>query len=202
MESKYKHGHAKSVAGPPTRTYQIWVSMKARCFNPKHSHYHRYGGRGITVCERWLTFENFLADLGEIPEGQTIDRIDNDGIYEPSNVRFATRRQQCNNTSYNVVVTHNGESKTLAEWARVTGINKHTLKARHRNGWPVDKMLSPELADLSGANNPSAKLTADTVKEMRRLYEAGKTKRELSAQFVVGYSQVSRIINRESWRKI
>jgi hypothetical protein len=82
----------------PSPTYQSWVAMKARCTNEKHVAYARYGGRGITVCERWLnSFENFLADMGERPAGKTLDRIDPNGNYEPVNCRWATPTEQQRN---------------------------------------------------------------------------------------------------------
>lgn len=88
-----KHGmHDKAL-------YKIWASMIQRCTNPKTSHYHRYGGRGIKVCERWLIFENFYADMGERPEGMTLERINNDGDYKPSNCKWATHKENCNNRS-------------------------------------------------------------------------------------------------------
>lgn len=86
------HGHAK--ASGPTRTYNSWANMRQRCNNPKVRDFHNYGGRGITVCERWTKFENFLADMGEVPDGMELDRYpNNDGNYEPSNCRWATRKQ-------------------------------------------------------------------------------------------------------------
>ena len=94
--SRYKnqHGHAGDGGSP---TYLSWYAMKQRCFNQNHENFPYYGGRGITVCEPWLRFENFLADMGERPGGKTLDRINPDGIYEPDNCRWATPKEQAGN---------------------------------------------------------------------------------------------------------
>lgn len=88
------HGH---TAGCDSPTYRTWLSMRSRCKYPSSANYKWYGGRGITVCDRWHAFENFLSDMGERPEGMTLDRIDPDGDYEPSNCRWATAKEQRSN---------------------------------------------------------------------------------------------------------
>lgn len=125
-----------------TKTYRAWWDMLQRCRNPKLSNFRAYGGRGIRVCDRWQTFENFLADMGECPAGRSLDRIDNDGNYEPGNCRWATREQQHGNLQRSVKVTIGGETKCLKQWARHFGIHPATVRYRIRKGWPAERALT------------------------------------------------------------
>lgn len=135
-----KHGHAKS--GFETPTYEAWSAMKKRCLNPTHRHFKDYGGRGITVCERWLKFENFLEDMGERPNDHSLDRVDNNSGYSPENCRWATMQQQNNNRRNNTWIEHGGKTMTITQWARHLGIKKNTLIERFRNGWSVERALT------------------------------------------------------------
>lgn len=113
-----------------TTHYNVWSKLIQRCTDPSNKSYPDYGGRGIHVCERWLNLASFVADMGPRPEGASIDRIDNNGDYEPGNCRWATDVEQANNKRNNFVVTHAGKSLTVAQWARATGINPYTLYSR------------------------------------------------------------------------
>lgn len=124
--------------------YRAWARMKRRCLDPRTDGYHRYGGRGITVCPRWLnSFENFLADMGPRPTDQhSLDRVNNNGNYEPGNCRWATLDMQANNRRANRRLTHNGKSQGVSAWARELGCKPHTITMRLARGWPVALALS------------------------------------------------------------
>lgn len=137
--SSAKHGHGR-VSGK-TPTYNSWQSMLDRCTNKDRRTYKWYGAKGITVCDRWQSFDNFLADMGERPKGTTLDRIDTFGNYEPSNCRWADKKTQSNNTSASVNVTVEGVTKTIMEWSKSTGIPYTTLQYRVHAGWDVSKLF-------------------------------------------------------------
>ena len=130
-----KHG----MSGTPT--YRIWKAMRVRCHNPRQASYPRYGGRGITVCQRWNDFANFLADMGERPPGCSIDRINNDGNYEPGNCRWASPQTQADNSRRPTMLTFDGKTMSLSAWARHLGINVTTLLERLEK-WPREEALS------------------------------------------------------------
>ena len=130
--------------GKGTRLYSIGKGMRQRCNNPNNHAYHHYGGRGITICEEWSSFENFRdwALENGYEDTLTIDRKDNDGNYEPSNCRWATQKEQMNNVSYNRRIEWNGEEHTVAEWSEITGISRGVIVARLNNGWNIERTLT------------------------------------------------------------
>ncbi len=135
-----KHGHYRSP------TYYSWLAMWDRCRRSLHEAYHRYGGRGITVCERWRSFELFLEDMGERPDGMTLDRINNDGNYEKTNCRWATIKTQMRNRCNNHRLLFNGQNKTIEEWCDLSGIPSTTLRERIRRGWKIEDALTRPVA--------------------------------------------------------
>lgn len=128
-----------------TPEFKSWCSMRARCYIPSATGYSDYGGRGITVCQRWLaSFDNFLSDMGEMPTPRhTIDRVNNDGNYEPNNCVWATKKEQLQNTRRSHKLTHNGETLTLSQWQDRTGISQKTIISRiNKYGWSSEMALT------------------------------------------------------------
>jgi hypothetical protein len=136
-----KHGHGRDDVH--SRTYRSWASMKQRCTNPKSHKYENYGGRGITYCASWEGFEKFLEDMGERPEGMTLDRIDPNGNYEPSNCRWLTVKAQQRNKIDSVTVTYLGEPVNLTDLAERLGVMRCTLEYRWKSGWPEQRWGEP-----------------------------------------------------------
>lgn len=136
-----RHGHARRSS--QTSVHRCWVNMIQRCTNPKWPKWEHYGGRGISVCEHWLAFENFYADMGDPPSAKhSIDRRDNNGNYEPGNCRWATKREQCSNQRRNHNVTFGGRTQAVIQWAREFGVNPDTLRHRLKKGWDIGLALS------------------------------------------------------------
>jgi hypothetical protein len=139
-ERSLKHGHSKR--GKRTRVYGIWRNILTRCTNPNVPSYEDYGARGITVCERWLTFENFLEDMGEPPNGLTIDRLENSVGYCKENCAWRTPLEQARNTRRNVKLTFDGLTLTMKEWAERLNISYRMLRGRYENNWSVERILT------------------------------------------------------------
>lgn len=175
------HGMAK------TPTYSSWHGMLQRCTNPNNPRWKRYGGRGITVSERWLKFENFLEDMGVRPKGLSIERINNNGNYEPSNCKWATRREQQGNTSFNQLLTFNGETDHLAGWARRLGIKPDTLYSRiFTLGWTIERAFSKDPEDKKKKTNKSGYPNIYPVKD------------RWSAQIRIGYKKYVNLGTRDT----
>jgi hypothetical protein len=130
-----KHGLYESPV------YKIWSAMKRRCFKPTCQEFKNYGARGITVCERWLKFENFFADMGHPPPKYTLERKDNNGPYSPENCLWANRHQQARNYRRNRWITFNGETLVITDWAARIGIGLTAFKKRLKR-WPIEKALT------------------------------------------------------------
>lgn len=136
-ESKRKHGRSH------TPEHRCWSRMKERCYNESNKRFPHYGGRGIAVCDRWRdSFENFLADMGFRPSPKhSIDRVDNDGDYEPSNCRWATVTEQNNNRTFNRHLTLAGRQVTVAQASRLTGVNQATILSRLNAGYSDEEAI-------------------------------------------------------------
>ena len=143
--SRRSHGYTAIDATDMQKSMtHIWSSMKARCYNINCKVYNRYGGRGITICSRWLeSFENFVEDMGIRPEkGYSLDRIDNDKGYSKENCRWATSKQQNRNRRDIPYIEYKGESKSVAEWSEITGIKITTLWTRiYTRNWSIEKAM-------------------------------------------------------------
>lgn len=128
--------------GKRTPEYQCWLDIKKRCFNKRNNRYHRYGGRGIKICDRWIKFENFLEDMGERPSNDhSIDRIDNDGDYFAENCKWSTNKEQMRNYSKNLNIEIDGVTRCLVEWSEHYGFDYNTVGQRIRNGWTEEEAI-------------------------------------------------------------
>lgn len=123
--------------------YKTWSGMLTRCKDPNYKQFHLYGGKGIRVCVRWESFQNFISDMGEKPSPKhSLDRINGNGNYEPSNVRWADKVTQGRNTSRVKLVEFMGEYRCMSEWASLLGVNVKTLRNRVKNGWSIEDALT------------------------------------------------------------
>lgn len=137
-----------------TKEHKVWQDLRARCYRPKTSNYIHYGGRGISVCDRWrYSFENFLTDMGFAPTKEhSIDRIDVNGNYEPANCRWATKKEQSRNTRSNKFIEINGIKKCIIEWCEIYGIKCNTYFKRVEMGWDKIKAITHPVKKLKKHN--------------------------------------------------
>lgn len=123
--------------------YAVWSAMKCRCKNPRDRRFKDYGGRGIRVCRRWESFENFIADMGRRPSpDHTLERVRNNCGYSPSNCCWAKRKQQQRNMRRNRIILFRGKKKTLVEWSEYLGIRPNTIACRLSRGWSIERALT------------------------------------------------------------
>lgn len=139
----WRHGdplwHKKAYGRTPTHV--TWTSMKQRCTNEKSPDYKNYGGRGISYDETWESFDNFIRDMGDRPDGMTLDRIDVNGNYSKSNCRWTTREEQNYNQRNTTYIEYNGKNLSALEWQKITGVDKHLILRRIKDGWDIKKAL-------------------------------------------------------------
>ena len=154
----FKEGNNKKMNLSDTKLYNTWRSMKSRCYNQKSDSYKNYGNKGIIVCDEWLNKENGFINFynwainNGYKENLTIDRIDSNKNYEPSNCRWATRKVQNNNTSRNRYIAFNGLTLTMSQWTEKIGLNKNTLKNRLDNKWTIKKALTTPARKINKFN--------------------------------------------------
>ena len=143
-ELKTKHGKSK------TKIYYVWRGMRNRCNNKNTKSYPDYGGRGIRVCDRWDSFDNFYADMGDKPfRGAEINRIDNDKDYDPDNCNWVTKTKNLSNTRQSVFIEAFGKKMTQSEWARETGLDRTVIAYRISAGWPIEKALTQKARPIN-----------------------------------------------------
>lgn len=149
-----RHPYKHREAANRTKEYMTWSAIKQRCYNPKSAAYDRYGGRDIAMSDRWIySYVNFLHDVGRAPSPyHSIERIDNNGNYEPGNVRWATHREQQRNKSTNKFITFREETMIIADWAAKIGIDASLLARRLSRGWSIEKALTQPLATRKSRN--------------------------------------------------
>lgn len=189
-----KHGESN------TRLYRIWASMVQRCTNPHDLAYKYYGGRGIKVCVEWVkdfsAFRYWALSTGynpEAPQGKTtIDRIDVNGDYAPSNCRWVTMKMQSRNKRNNRIITYQGISKTLIEWSEYTGISVGTIRERLRKGAPLDTLFSKERIEI----NTRAHEVEQQKDLIISLYRQGRTKADISRCTGVSVGTINRLFKR------
>ena len=140
LGNTYSQTHGMSF----TRAYRSHNGIMQRCYNPNVPNYKNYGGTGIKVHPRWHKFENFYADMGECPEGYSLDRIDNNRNYEPGNCRWVTRKEQQNNRRSNKIITIDNNSLNVTQWSELMGIKVATIFTRLERGWSeYDSIMTP-----------------------------------------------------------
>ena len=142
----FKHGHSRTNS----KTYHAWTGMRDRCHNQNTEKYYLYGARGISISESWKEFSQFLLDMGECPEGMSIDRIDVNGNYEPTNCRWATPTEQANNRQSNKTVEYRGEQVSIRYLASLSGMDYSAVAQRIQHGWTAERAITQPIDKRKG----------------------------------------------------
>jgi len=178
------HGH--TVENKKSKEYRAWEDMRQRCYNKNNASYKNYGGRGITVCDRWNeSFENFLEDMGYGGD-KWLDRVDNNEGYSPENCQWRTPSEQLNNTRRNVVIEYDRKRMTMAEWAIFRKINPITLQYRISHDWPVGEAL--EYTDSDRIENQLIEFNGEKLCFMDWCKKLGVKESTMRARFARGWS--------------
>lgn len=195
-----KHG----MYGTPEHI--IWRSMLQRCRDRNSTKYTSYGGRGISICDRWLIFENFLTDMGHRPTPHhSIDRIDNDGNYCPENCRWATQKQQARNKRRTIRVEIEGTSIALADYCEANNLNHAIIRQRIARGTPIEIALQAAKIKprvYSGDQHWQKKLTSSAVAEIKQLLSSGLSQQKIGERFGVSQTCIHYIATGKQWRSV
>lgn len=178
----------------------IWTGMKRRCLDENNSSFSRYGGRGITICNDWLDFNKFAkwALSNGYKKDLTIDRIDNNKGYEPTNCRWVTNREQSLNRRSNVIVEYKDKNITLKELSEITGLDYSCLNARYKRGLKGEDLIKP----TQDAEFNNSKISISDVKDIRSKYSNGMTIKELSKIYPLTYNSIFNIVHFKTWKNI
>lgn len=198
----HKHGHSSKSGASPT--YATWLAMKIRCNRPYAHNYHLYGGRGISICERWGDFVCFLADMGDRPEGKTLDRIDPNGNYEKDNCRWATSKEQSRNRRDSITTEIDGVSMNLVDIADHFEVPRTTVYRRYHQGLREFDLIDRDNRNKyrCGERCGASKLKKDEVLEIRALFNTGVAQADIAETFSVSRPTISEIINRKTWSHV
>lgn len=176
-----------------TPTYNCWSNMLSRTRNKKHPGYKNYGGRGITVCNDWLKFENFLNDMGEKPRNLSIDRVNNDGNYNKKNCRWATQKEQCQNQRKNIIIIYNGRKYIANDLVKVLGVSHSTIVRRAmNNGSLTERIIYKRKIDVS-----SFLFTDNRNDDIKKLRNLGTTMAQIGDIFNISRQRVKQILDNE-----